>query len=111
MHPEPLVRMLLDAIFHKPVDAQHGVIDRLVLVRISIRRERLMEVIDAIEDPRWFWDTEFMIRAERSGRRIAEIPGAYVRREDKTSTVSGLRDSVAYFGRLLRFRAALGRAR
>lgn len=75
------------------------------------RRERLMKVIDAIEDPRWFWDTEFMIRAERGGLRIDEIPGAYVRREDKTSTVSGLRDSIDYFGRLLRFRASLGRRR
>lgn len=75
------------------------------------RRERLLKVIDAIEDPRWFWDTEFMIRAERSGLRIDEIPGAYVRREDKTSTVSGLRDSIDYFARLLRFRASLGRSR
>lgn len=75
------------------------------------RRERLMKVIDAIEDPRWFWDTEFMIRAERSGLRIDEIPGAYVRREDKTSTVSGLKDSIDYFARLLRFRASLGRSR
>lgn len=75
------------------------------------RRERLLPIIDAIEDPRWFWDTEFMIRAERGGRRIVEIPGAYVRREDKTSTVSGLRDSIDYFGRLLRFRAAMGRSR
>ena len=30
----------------------------------------------------------------RRGLRIAEIPGAYVRRGDKTSTVRGLRDSV-----------------
>lgn len=75
------------------------------------RRERLMKIIDAIEDPRWFWDTEFMIRAERSGLRIDEIPGAYVRREDKTSTVSGLKDSIDYFARLLRFRASLGRSR
>jgi glycosyltransferase involved in cell wall biosynthesis len=75
------------------------------------RRERLMEIIEAIEDPRWFWDTEFMIRAERSGRRIVELPGAYVRREDKTSTVSGLRDSALYFSRLVRFRASLRRKR
>ena len=73
------------------------------------RRERLMPIIDEIRDPRWFWDTEFMIRAERGGLRIDEIPGAYVRREDKTSTVSGVRDSIDYFGRLLRFRASLGR--
>ena len=47
------------------------------------------------------------MRALRHGLRLQEIPGAYVRRGDKTSTVSGLRDSVAYFGKLLRFRRAL----
>ena len=70
-------------------------------------REKLIPVIDEIEDPRWFWDTEFMVRAERAGLRIEEIPGAFVRREDKTSTVRGLRDSVEYFGRLLAFRRRL----
>ena len=73
------------------------------------RREKLVPVIARIKDPRWFWDTEFMIRSERAGLRIDEIPGAYVRREDKTSTVSGLRDSVDYFGRLWRFRTDLRR--
>ena len=74
------------------------------------RRERLLPVLDAIADPGWFWDTEFMVRAERSGLRIEEIPGAYVRRGDKTSTVRGLRDSVRYFGKLLAFRRQLGQA-
>jgi glycosyltransferase AglD len=75
------------------------------------RREVLLPVLDEIEDERWFWDTEFMIRAERRGLRVAEIPGAYVRRDDKTSTVSGLRDSLAYFVRLWRFRQSLLRGR
>jgi len=70
------------------------------------RREALLPVIDAILDPAWFWDTEFMVRAERRGLRIAEIPGAYVRRQDKTSTVRGLRDSFVYFFKLLAFRRA-----
>ena len=38
---------------------------------------------------------------------IAEIPGAYIRRFDKTSTVSGVRDSVRYFGKLVRVPQAL----
>jgi glycosyltransferase AglD len=71
------------------------------------RREPLMPVLDEISDAGWFWDTEFMVRAERRGLRIAELPGAYVRRFDKTSTVHGLRDSVRYFGKLLEFRRAL----
>jgi glycosyltransferase involved in cell wall biosynthesis len=71
------------------------------------RRETLLPVLDAIHDPGWFWDTEFMVRAHRRGLRIAEIPGAYVRREDKTSTVRGVRDSVTYFRKLLAFRREL----
>jgi glycosyltransferase involved in cell wall biosynthesis len=70
------------------------------------RRQALLPVIDAIEDPAWFWDTEFMVRAARRGLRIAEIPGAYVRRDDKTSTVRGMRDSFVYFFKLLGFRKA-----
>jgi glycosyltransferase involved in cell wall biosynthesis len=67
------------------------------------RREALLPVLDA----GWFWDTEFMVRAARRGLRIVEIPGAYIRRYDKTSTVSGVRDSLRYFGKLLAFRKAL----
>ena len=64
-------------------------------------------MLDEIDDAGWFWDTEFMVRARRRGLRIQEIPGAYVRRDDKTSTVSGVRDSIDYFAKLLRFRRAL----
>jgi glycosyltransferase involved in cell wall biosynthesis len=71
------------------------------------RRERLLPVLEAIRDPGWFWDTEFMVRAARHGLRIEEIPGAYVRRFDKTSTVSSIRDSFRYFARLLAFRRDL----
>ena len=46
-------------------------------------------------------------RAARRGLVVEEIPGAYIRREDKTSTVRGLRDSALYFRQLLRFRRAL----
>jgi glycosyltransferase involved in cell wall biosynthesis len=71
------------------------------------RREPLLPVLDEIDDPGWFWDTEFMVRAHRRGLRMVEIPGAYVRRGDKTSTVRGLRDSVRYFVKLLAFRREL----
>ena len=35
-----------------------------------------------------------MVRAARRGLTVVEVPGAYIRREDKTSTVRGLRDSL-----------------
>ena len=71
------------------------------------RRERLLPLLDEIKDPGWFWDTEFMVRAFRRGLTIVEIPGAYVRRPDKTSTVHGLSDSVRYLAKLFAFRKAL----
>ncbi len=75
------------------------------------RRETVMPILDEVRDEGWFWDTEFMARAARRGLRVEEIPGAYVRRADKTSTVRGLRDSARYFRQLLRFRRELGRER
>ncbi len=75
------------------------------------RREKLLPVLDQIRDPGWFWDTEFMVRALRRGLRIVEIPGAYLRRYDKASTVRGLRDSAEYFLKLLSFRRELERER
>jgi glycosyltransferase involved in cell wall biosynthesis len=75
------------------------------------RRERLLPVLDEVSDPGWFWDTEFMVRAQRRGLKIVEIPGAYLRRTDKTSTVHGVRDSLVYFQRLLAFRRQLARER
>jgi glycosyltransferase involved in cell wall biosynthesis len=71
------------------------------------RRGTVLPVLDEIEDGGWFWDTEFMVRAARRGLRVVEIPGAYIRREDKASTVRGLRDSARYFLALLRFRRRL----
>jgi glycosyltransferase involved in cell wall biosynthesis len=93
-----LVRRLLDCRLH---DTETGY--------KFFRRERLLPVLEQVRDRRWFWDTEFMVRAERRGLRIEEVPGAYIRRYDKASTVRGLRDSLDYFRRLLAFRRALRR--
>ena len=71
------------------------------------RRERVLPLLDEIQDPGWFWDTEFMVRGARRGLRIVEVPGAYIRRRDKTSTVRGLRDSARYLRKLLAFRREL----
>ena len=73
------------------------------------RREALLPLLDEIQDPGWFWDTECMVRAARRGLRMVEIPGAYIRRKDKTSTVSGASDSIRYFRQLVRFRGQFRR--
>jgi glycosyltransferase involved in cell wall biosynthesis len=94
-----LVRRLLDVDF---ADTETGY--------KFFRREAVLPLLDEIRDPGWFWDTEFMVRAARRGLGVVEIPGAYIRRGDKTSTVKGMRDSLRYFRRLLRFRGELRRA-
>jgi len=93
-----LVRWLLRVPFH---DTETGY--------KFARRERLAPLLDEIRDAGWFWDTEFMVRAGRRGLDIREIPGAYVRRWDKASTVNGLRDSLKYLFKLWAFRRELGR--
>jgi len=93
-----LVRRLLDVDF---ADTETGY--------KFFSREKVLPLLDEIRDPGWFWDTEFMVRAARRGLKLVEIPGAYIRRGDKTSTVKGLRDSLRYFRQLLRFRGELRR--
>lgn len=68
------------------------------------KRERILPVLDEIEDLRWFWDTEVMVRSYYRDYQIAEIPCLFLRRFDKTSTVSPLSDSFDYFRKLWRFR-------
>ena len=93
-----LVRRLLDVDF---ADTETGY--------KFFAREKVLPLLDEIRDPGWFWDTEFMVRAARRGLKLVEIPGAYIRRGDKTSTVKGLSDSLRYFRQLLRFRGELRR--
>jgi glycosyltransferase involved in cell wall biosynthesis len=40
----------------------------------SWRREVLLELLDDVKARHWFWDTEMLVRAARSGYRIKEIP-------------------------------------
>jgi dolichyl-phosphate beta-glucosyltransferase len=95
-----LVRRLLDLPLH---DTETGY--------KFFRRDTVLPLLDEVEDPGWFWDTEFMARAARRGLKIVEVPGAYIRRFDKISTVSGIRDSIRYFGRLVAFRREMRRPR
>jgi len=68
------------------------------------KRERILPVLEEIEDQRWFWDTEVMVRSYYRNYQIVEIPCLFLRRFDKTSTVHPLRDTVDYFRKLWRFR-------
>ena len=40
----------------------------------SFRRSLVLPIIREIEDQTWFWDTELLVRAQRGGLRIVELP-------------------------------------
>jgi glycosyltransferase involved in cell wall biosynthesis len=40
----------------------------------AFNRSRLLPVLEEITDTHWFWDTEVLVRAQRKGYLIAEIP-------------------------------------
>jgi glycosyltransferase involved in cell wall biosynthesis len=68
------------------------------------KREKILPVLDEVEDQRWFWDTEVMVRSYLRGYKIVEIPCLFTRRFDKVSTVHPVADTIDYFKKLWRFR-------
>ena len=75
------------------------------------RRDKIVPVLDEIEDERWFWDTEIMVRSLLRGYKIEELPCLFIRRYDKQSTVNIVRDSLDYLAKLWRFRRVVRQLR
>jgi len=40
----------------------------------AFRKDLVLPLINEIEDEKWFWDTELLVRAQRSGLKVVEIP-------------------------------------
>lgn len=70
-------------------------------------REKILPILGTVEDNRWFWDTEVMVRSERAGLKIDFLPVLFIRRPEKPSTVRLIRDTIDYLRNLLRFRRSL----
>ena len=67
-------------------------------------REKIIPILERIEDRHWFWDTEVMVRSYYEGLRIKEIPVLFVKNASVKSTVKFASDSWYYFRKLMRFR-------
>ncbi|MDQ1679298.1 MAG: hypothetical protein QOI42_157 [Frankiaceae bacterium] len=59
----------------------------------AIRRDVARRLLPLVEDKGWFFDTELLILAERSGMRIHEVPVDWV--DDPDSRVDLLRTAIA----------------
>lgn len=70
-------------------------------------KKAILPVLKECKSPGWFWDTEILVRAQRKGLKIKEIPVVFIRRFDKTSTVRLIPDTFVYLKELWRFKREL----
>jgi hypothetical protein len=59
----------------------------------AIRADRARELLPLVEDTGWFFDTELLVLAERSGLRIHEVPVDWI--EDPDSRVDIVSNAMA----------------
>jgi len=74
----------------------------------AVRTEVAKELLPAVEDQAWFFDTELLIFAERNGLRIHEVPVVWVDDPDSRvaivrTAMEDLRGIVRLYGELTRF--------
>lgn len=72
------------------------------------RREKLLPVLDQMEDGGWFWDTEVIARFLQAGYVVQELPCLFLKRYDKRSSVRVWQDTWDYLVKIIRFRSRLG---
>ncbi len=68
----------------------------------AITRPAAQRLLPHIRDGEWFWDTEMLILAEKSGMRLKEVPVRWV--EDPDSRVKFPQDIVKMASQLVRLR-------
>ncbi len=59
-------------------------------------KKKCLSIIKKTSNKTWFWDTEVMALAFKHNLKVMEIPVAFVRRSDKTSTVKLIPDTFKY---------------
>ena len=68
----------------------------------SFRKEALMRIVDEIEDEHWFWDTELLVRAQRRGYRVKEIPVTWTDKGAAGTKVNAFNDSTSMFSKIIK---------
>ena len=65
----------------------------------AFKREPLIKLLDEVEATHWFWDTEIIVRAQRHGYRIKEVPVEWKSGQD--TKVHLLKDSWNMFWQIV----------
>lgn len=73
------------------------------------RRKKILPLLDKIKSKHWFWDTEFLVRANIAGLSICELPVLYLKNPQKQSSVDLLKDTFDYFKKLFWLRGVIKR--
>lgn len=71
------------------------------------KRKAIIPVINQVTDTFWFWDTEIIVRSKINGLTVAELPARFTRRNDKTSTVKIIPDTLRYIKKIIMLRLEL----
>jgi len=69
----------------------------------AFNKESILPVLKEINDERWFWDTEIIVRSYYKKLNIMQVPTLFIRRREIPSTVKLFRDSIRQFSKLLKF--------
>jgi len=67
----------------------------------GFNKERVIPILDKVRDNHWFWDTELLVRAQRAGLTIAEIPVEWIEPSEETK-VNVIKDSINMFRSIIR---------
>lgn len=67
-------------------------------------RKKILPILKHIHDVGWFWDTEIVARGYMSGLRLTEVDVLFEKRNDKTSTVKLLKDSIQHIKSFISFK-------
>lgn len=100
--PRILISMAYRRIEQFILDVSYG--DRQTGYKF-FRANSILPLLDYVQYPGWFWDTEIMCLAEMARLRIEERPITFLRNPEKQSTVRVVRDSWQMFREMIIFRS------
>jgi glycosyltransferase AglD len=66
----------------------------------AFRRDSVLHLLDEVNATHWFWDTEILVRAQRNGYKVKEIPVEW--QSGKCTKVNLLKDSWNMFRQVMK---------